>query len=139
MDNDTTAFFGQIIALFFLAYIAYQFIDGLVRPKERAFKTNIDNFDLGYINKRMNQGVPTALLPAPVKEPEVVVTVKEKKVTPKAIPVKPQPVSPLFNDCVLALRSLGYKAKEAKEITTRYAANHEITTVEDFLVDAFKV
>ena len=152
LNDDPTAIIGKLLSVLFLIYILYQFCAGMFNPEKHAFKKSPDNFDLGYITKRANPGVPTHLLPKPVKQLEFptinphvydedvckgdVIVQKAKK---KKKEYKKQPVSPIYNDCVLALRALGHSAKEAKEITTSYMSNNEVTSVEDFLRDAFRV
>ena len=135
-----TAIIAQLITTVFLAYIIIMFIKGMYNPEKYKFTKSLDEFDLGYVTKRANQGVPSSMLPKPVKQIEFPtinphVLVQPDPVVPAVAPKKTvkQPVSPLFNDCVLALRSLGYKAGPAKQEVHAAMTNHEFSTVEEFL------
>jgi|TARA_R110000824_G_scaffold183369_2_gene364359 hypothetical protein len=139
-----TAIIAQLITMVFLAYLAIMFLKGVYNPEKYKFTKPLDEFDLGYVTKRANQGVPSSMLPKPVKQIELPtvnphVLVQPEPVVPAVAPKKTvkQPVSPLFNDCVLALRSLGYKAGPAKMEVHAKMTNHEFTTVEEFLKVVF--
>jgi len=140
-----TAIIAEVISALFLSYIVISFIKGMYNPEKYKFKKSLDDFDLGYVTKRANPGVPTSMLPKQPKQiefpninPHVLEQVEE---TVPAVATKKtvkQPVSPLFNDCVLALRALGYKAGPAKQEVHAAMTNHSFSTVEEFLKVVFK-
>jgi hypothetical protein len=137
-----TAIIAEVISALFLGYLTAMFIKGMYNPEKYKFTKSLDEFDLGYVTKRANPGVPTSMLPKQLNFPTVNPHVLEQTepVAPAVAPKKTvkQPVSPLFNDCVLALRSLGYKAGPAKLEVHAAMTNHEFTTVEEFLKVVFK-
>jgi hypothetical protein len=68
----------------------------------------------------------------PIKNRVVKRKVVQKKVVTKN-PKKSTSLSPLENDCILALTSLGVKKSTAKSDVKSFLENRNITTVEDFL------
>jgi len=134
--NDPTATIAQLLTIGFLLYIAVMFLQGLQNPKKYAFKRSIDEFDLGYMGDKVEMN--TTYHPKPI-ELNISTKVTEKRQPPKKLqPVKKQPASPLFNECVLALRSVGYTAKEAKDMTERHMSSHKVDSVEQFIGNVFK-
>ena len=68
----------------------------------------------------------------PIKNRVVKRKVVQKKVVTKN-PKKSTALSPLENDCILALTSLGVKKSTAKADVEPFLNNNNITTVEEFL------
>ena len=117
---------SSIIAASFMMYMVYCFLRGYNNPQEYAFKKDPDFFELGYIER----------------EDPVVVYVEEPK--PKKKPKKKKPKvekpkkHPLFDDCCSALKSLGYKATQAKKIAKQVFDGNDITSIEQFIRVAVK-
>lgn len=86
------------------------------------------------------------LLDRPVKniyiEKEIVkykyISTKQKS-KPKSIADKQDKNMEIFNDCVLCLNSLGLKKTEAKERAKKLFEKKQYNSVEDFLMDAYKI
>jgi len=77
-----------------------------------------------------------------VKIIEVKVDKKSKpkpKPSPKPEVAEVKKENPLFNDCMNCLISLGLKKSEANEKTKKMFENKEYNSIEDFLIDAYKI
>lgn len=114
-----------IVAAFFI-YMTYCFVRGYNNPQEYAFKKNLDFFELGYI-EREDPVVVYVEKPKPKKKP--------KAENPK---VEKPKKHPLFDDCCSALKSLGYKAAQAKQIAKQVFDGNDITSIEQFIRIAAK-
>jgi len=99
----------------------YCLVRGYNSPEEYRFKRNLDFFELGYIE----EGTPTILY---VEKPKKIKKPKAEK--PKV--AKPKKY-PLFDDCCLALKSLGYKASQAKTVCVQIFSNNDITSIQQFI------
>ena len=98
---------GVLGAMTFVVFVLAAVYNGLTNPKyQRKTPINLDLFEIGYI------------LPS-------------KTVTPVATKD-----NPIYNDCVLAMRSMGYKAAESKSVATRILATHNVGSVEEFITIA---
>ena len=98
---------GGLGALIFLIIIVVSLMD-----EKRHKKVNWDLFEIGYILDPKENSVAST----PVIEVEV--------------------NSELRIDCILALVAIGYKKTEAKKIAEKVFASKDITSVEQFLVEA---
>ncbi len=135
---------AQAIVYGILLYWLYCFCRGYNDPEKYAFKKDPDFFELGYIER----------------EDPVVVYVEEPRAKPKTKrprPTKPRPTKPkvkkpkvekpkvekpkkhpLFDDCCSALKSLGYKATQAKQLAKQVFDGNDITSIEQFIRIAAK-
>ena len=102
---------GGLGALIFLIIIVVSLMIGYMDEK-RHKKVNWDLFEIGYILDPKENSVAST----PVIEVEV--------------------NSELRIDCILALVAIGYKKTEAKKIAEKVFASKDITSVEQFLVEA---
>jgi hypothetical protein len=101
--------------------MVYCFIRGTRFPEKYAFKKNYDFFELGYIE----ESDPTTIN---------VITYKQKKPKHKeANPSVKNVDHPLFDDCCLVLKSLGYKTSQAKRLCNQIFDNNNISTIEQFV------
>jgi hypothetical protein len=136
---------AQLIVSGVLLYWCYCFCRGYNNPEKYAFKKDPDFFELGYIER----------------EDPVVVYVEEPRAKPKTKrprPTKPRPTKPkvkkpkaekpkvekpkkhpLFDDCCSALKSLGYKATQAKQVAKQVFDGNDITSIEQFIRIAVSV
>ena len=73
-----------------------------------------------------------------VKEKPIKNRVVKNRVVKKKKPKKSIELSPLENDCILALTSLGVKKSTAKTDVKSFLNNNNITTVEEFLQEYMK-
>ena len=73
-----------------------------------------------------------------VKDKPIKNKVVKRKAAKKRKPKKPIELSPLQNDCILALTSLGVKKSTAKTDVKSFFNNKNITTVENFLQQYMK-
>lgn len=118
MSHDKIAL---VIATVFILWVFYSFLQGLFKPKSYQFK-DIDRFDIGYISDNS-------------RPMDINVHVKTQ---PKQEP-KPKPDTNLVNECVSALKTLGYKSRDAKiEVIKFLDKNKSISSVEDFLPAFFR-
>ena len=130
---------AQVVVSGVLLYWFYCLCSGYNNPKKYAFKKDPDFFELGYIER----------------EDPVVVYVEEPRAKPKTKrprPTKPRPTKPkvkkpkvekpkvekpkkhpLFDDCCSALKSLGYKAKQAKQLAKQVFDDNDIISIEQFI------
>jgi len=133
---------AQLIVSGVLLYWGYCFCRGYNDPEKYAFKKDPDFFELGYIEREDPVVVymeeprakkkPKAKRPRPTKP-----KVKKPKVEkPKAEKPKKHP---LFDDCCSALKFLGYKATQAKQVAKQVFEDNDITSVEQFIRLAAKV
>lgn len=123
---------SSVIAAAFMMYMVYCFVRGYNNPQEYAFKKNLDFFELGYI-EREDPVVVYVEEPKPKKKPKAE---NPKAENPK---VEKPKKHPLFDDCCSALRSLGYKAAQAKQIAKQVFDGNDITSIEQFIRIAAKV
>ena len=118
-----------IVAAFFI-YMTYCFVRGYNNPQEYAFKRNLDFFELGYIERED----PVVVY---VEEPKLK---KKPKKSKKKKPMVEKPKKhPLFDDCCSALRSLGYKAAQAKQIAKQVFDGNDITSIDQFIRTATRI
>jgi hypothetical protein len=132
--NDIIA---QIIASGVLLYWSYCFCRGYNNPEKYAFKKDLDFFELGYIERED----PVVVY---VEEPRAKKKPKAKRPRPTKPKVKKPKVEkpkkhPLFDDCCSALKSLGYKATQAKQVAKQVFDGNDITRIEQFIRIAAKV
>tara|TARA_R110002110_G_scaffold127241_1_gene306090 strand:+ start:470 stop:826 length:357 start_codon:yes stop_codon:yes gene_type:complete len=116
--EDTVA---QLIVSGVLLYWCYCFCRGYNDPEKYAFKKDPDFFELGYIER----------------EDPVVVYVEEPRTKKKPKAEKPKK-HPLFDDCCSTLKSLGYKATQAKQVAKQVFDGNDITSIEQFIRIAAK-
>ena len=121
---------SSVIAVVFMVYMVHCLFRGYNNPQEYAFKKDPDFFELGYI-EREDPVVVYVEEPKPKKKPK-----KPKKKKPK---VEKPKKHPLFDDCYSALKSLGYKATQAKQIAKQVFDGNDITSIEQFIRIAAKV
>ena len=111
--NFMVLFCGTIIGVFWFL----SFANGLKSPP-KPLKIS-DRIDIGYISEPTVQAV--TVLPEPVRA---------KK------PKKPQ-ASPLQQDCIDSLIALGSKKTEARQVAARVFSEHNVTTIQQFLSEAY--
>jgi hypothetical protein len=131
----------QMIVSGVLIYWSYCFCRGYNDPEKYAFKKDPDFFELGYIEREDPVVVymeeprakkkPKAKRPRPTKP-----KVKKPKVEKPKVE-KPKK-HPLFDDCCSALKSLGYKATQAKQVAKQVFDGNDITSIEQFIRIAAK-
>ena len=137
---------AQLIVSGFLLYWGYCFCRGYNDPEKYAFKKDPDFFELGYIEREDPVVVymeeprakkkPKAKKPRPTKPKAKKPKVEKPKVEkPKAEKPKKHP---LFDDCCSALKFLGYKATQAKQVAKQVFEDNDITSVEQFIRIAAK-
>lgn len=117
---------SSVIVIAFFSYMLYCLVRGYNSPEEYRFKRNLDFFELGYIEK----DTPTILYvekPKKIKKPKAE---KPKVEKPKVEKLKKHP---LFDDCCLALKALGYKASQAKTVCVQIFSNNDITSIQQFI------
>jgi len=121
---------SQIIVSGVLLYWCYCFCRGYNDPEKYGFKKDPDFFELGYIERED----PVVVY---VEEPK---PKKPKKKKPKAEKPKVEKPKkhPLFDDCCSALKSLGYKAAQAKQVAKQVFDGNDITSIEQFIRIAAK-
>jgi len=126
--NDIIA---QIVVSGVLLYWCYCFCRGYNDPEKYAFKKDPDFFELGYIERED----PVVVY---VEEPRAKKKPKTKKPKVKKPKVKKPKVEkpkkhPLFDDCCSALKSLGYKVAQAKQVAKQVFDDNDITSIEQFI------
>ena len=112
---------SSVIVIAFFSYMLYCLVRGYNSPEEYRFKRNLDFFELGYIEKDM----PTILYVEKLKK------IKKPKVAKPKVE-KPNK-HPLFDDCCLALKALGYRAPQAKTVCVQIFSNNDITSIQQFI------
>ena len=127
---------AQLIVSGVLLYWGYCFCRGYNDPEKYAFKKDPDFFELGYIEREDPVVVymeeprakkkPKAKRPRPTKP-------KVKKPKVKKPKVEKPKKHPLFDDCCSALKSLGYKATQAKQVAKQVFDGNDITSIEQFI------
>jgi hypothetical protein len=117
---------GGLSGLFLFAFIAAAIVNGLTNPKYKG-KHNWDLFKLGEIyDEPYYRPTPTNLMRA--------VDSDYANATATAVdPERGAKDNPIYNDCVLALRSLGYTARDAKNTSEQILETHSIDSVEEFV------
>ena len=115
---------GNFFAVIFVIWFVLTFRFGWNRgPVEKESGSDWSMFKLGEIYEEEN----------PVTQVCSTQTVKVKQTKPKK-----QPKHPLYDDCVDALSSLGYKKNESKKAVTNTLAKINPSTVEQFLGAFFR-
>lgn len=137
----------QVVVSGVLLYWCYCFCRGYNDPEKYAFKKDPDFFELGYIEREDPVVVyveeprakkkPKAKRPRPTK-PKTKKPKAEKPKVKKPKVEKPKK-HPLFDDCCSALKSLGYKATQAKQVAKQVFDGNDITSIEQFIRIAAKV
>ena len=125
-------FVAQIIVSGVLLYWFYCIHRGYNNPEKYAFKKDLDFFELGYI-EREDPVVVYMEEPRAKKKPKV------KKPKAEKPEVEKPKKHPLFDDCCSALKFLGYKATQAKQVAKQVFEDNDITSVEQFIRLAAKV
>ena len=133
---------AQLIVSGVLLYWGYCFCRGYNDPEKYAFKKDPDFFELGYIEREDPVVVymeeprakkkPKAKRPRPTKP-------KVKKPKVKKPKVEKPKKHPLFDDCCSALKSLGYKATQAKQVAKQVVDGYDIPSIEQFIRIAVSV
>ena len=123
---------SQAIVYGILLYWLYCFCRGYNDPEKYAFKKDPDFFELGYIERED----PVVVY---MEEPRAKKKSKTKKPKVKKPKVEKPKKHPLFDDCCSALKSLGYKATQAKQIAKQVFDDNDITSIEQFIRIAAKV
>lgn len=130
MNEQPAEFVSQVIAFLFIvvAFISYLF----GKPKT----INLDYFEIGYISENpvpINSSFiePVTIIEQP--QPKPIQTAK-----PKTKKIKKQ-TSPLQQDCINALRSMGMKKSEAvNKVNCVFSSNVKPSNVQEFIMEAFK-
>jgi len=122
---------AQVVVSGVLLYWCYCFCRGYNDPEKYAFKKDPDFFELGYIERED----PVVVY---VEEPRAKKKPKTKKPKVKKPKVKKPKVEkpkkhPLFDDCCSALKSLGYKVAQAKQVAKQVFDDNDITSIEQFI------
>jgi hypothetical protein len=123
---------AQLIVSGVLLYWCYCFCRGYNNPEKYAFKKDPDFFELGYIERED----PVVVY---VEEPRAKKKPKTKKPKVKKPKVEKTKKHPLFDDCCSALKSLGYKATQAKQVAKQVFDGNDITSIEQFIRIAVSV
>jgi hypothetical protein len=123
---------SQAIVYGILLYWLYCFCRGYNDPEKYAFKKDPDFFELGYIERED----PVVVY---MEEPRAKKKSKTKKPKVKKPKVEKPKKHPLFDDCCSALKSLGYKATQAKQVAKQVFDGNDITSIEQFIRIAAKV
>jgi hypothetical protein len=123
---------SQAIVYGILIYWLYCFCRGYNDPEKYAFKKDPDFFELGYIERED----PVVVY---MEEPRAKKKSKTKKPKVKKPKVEKPKKHPLFDDCCSALKSLGYKATQAKQVAKQVFDGNDITSIEQFIRIAAKV
>ena len=130
MNEQPAEYLSQILAFLFIAIAFMSYLFG--KPKT----INLDNFEIGYISEN----------PVPISSSFITPVTIVEKPQPKPIQaVKPKPkkvktqVSPLQQDCISALRSMGMKKSEAvNKVNRAFSSNQKPSSVQEFIMEAFK-
>jgi hypothetical protein len=117
---------AQAIVSGVLIYWCYCFCRGYNDPEKYAFKKDPDFFELGYIERED----PVVVY---MEEPRAKKKSKTKKPKVKKPKVEKPKKHPLFDDCCSALKSLGYKAAQAKQVAKQVFDGNDITSIEQFI------
>lgn len=131
MNEQPAEYLSQIMAFLFIAIAFISYLFG--KPKT----INLDNFEIGYISENpvpINSSfiTPVSIIEQP--QPKPIKTVKPK---PKPKKIKKQ-VSPLQQDCIVALRSMGMKKSEAVNKVNSVFSNTQPNNIQEFIMEAFK-
>ena len=150
MDTDQlsdyiSSIFSSIILIFiFITLVLYIF--GGISFKTNVFK-DLEYFELGrtYNSPSKDNNYPlSSKTSTPSSSVEIFVhPTKVKKYTTKQTKKKPKvktkkPVSPIENDCILALEAIGVKKSTAKSEVKAFFSNKNADTVEDFIREYLK-
>lgn len=121
---------GGLSGLCIFAFIVAAVINGLTNPKyARKHPVNWDLFKIGeiYDNDRpYYKPTPTNLMRAIDRD-------SANTAATAVVPEKGAKDNPIYSDCVLALRSLGYTARDAKNTSEQILETHSIDSVEEFV------
>lgn len=117
---------SSVIVIAFFSYMLYCLVRGYNSPEKYRFKRNLDFFELGYIEK----DTPTILYVEKLKKIKKPKVAKPKVAKPK---VEKPKKHPLFDDCCLALKALGYRAPQAKTVCVQIFSSNDITSIQQFI------
>lgn len=121
MNTQPPEYIGNIFAFIFMGICYCSYVFSKVKP------INPDFFELGYIveNSQPIQPIQVAIQQPPIK---------------KVAKVKPTDFtqSQIYQDGVLALRSMGMKKSEAVSKANHIFANKNPSNVQEFILEAFK-
>ena len=120
------AWVGGVGGICIIIFIAAAIWNGQTNPKyQRKHPINWDLFELGEIyDKPYYRPTPT----------NIIRTVDSDSATATVVaPVQGAKDNPIYKDCVLALRSLGYSAKDAKNTSEQILETHNVGSVEEFV------
>ena len=93
-------------------------------------------YAISMVEKR-KKPAPKKAAPKKAEKPKVEKPKAEKPKVEKPKAEKPKK-HPLFDDCCSALKFLGYKAAQAKQVAKRVFEDNDITSVEQFIRIAAK-
>jgi len=148
MQTEFVQYVGYFLALSLTVYFVCCFIYGIHNKNVKPIKFS-DKFELGYVEDNQTH-IPIDVTVADVSEKELInklenqlksmqskISKMEKQKTKK--PKQKLEDSQLFNDCVTALMSLGYKQKTlAKKEVADFLSKNEISSAEQFIAEFFK-
>ena len=133
---------AQVVVSGVLLYWFFCLCSGYNNPEKYAFKKDPDFFELGYIEREdpvvVYMEEPRAKKKPKVKKPRPTKP-KTKKPKVKKPKVEKPKKHPLFDDCCSALKSLGYKVTQAKQVAKQVFDGNDITSIEQFIRIAAKV
>ena len=123
---------GQFGVLIFALLTAYFCFTGKRKDIELS-----DKFTIGYIDDH----IPYVSQPMNIEKVKTKTTTnkvpRQKKQIPKSLLRDVEEITPvneeLYEDCVLALTSLGTKKVQAKKIAQEIFENHQPKTIEEFI------
>lgn len=144
MNAQPEPIMSQVLMVIFMIIGAYSFFT----YKPRKTKSNLDYFELGYISENVEE--IHHYIPNTYQAKKLKATKKKTKVQPvkqtikkpkpprvKTKPVKKQ-ISPLQQDCISALRSMGMTKSEATEKANYIFKSSQPGTIQEFIMEAFK-
>lgn len=123
MNPQPEPIVGQILMFVFIAISFFAYFT--TKPKN--VPRNLDFFEIGYISEDLTPISP------------VVISTKQNKPKTKINKTKAkEELSPLQNECIQALISLGMKKSEAKNRMQKIFLSVKPASIEEFIVEAFK-
>lgn len=128
MNPQPEPLISQALLVIFCIIAAYSFLT--YKPKQS--RHSLDYFELGYISENIetiHKYVPTNCT-VPKPKPVAVKQANQKPIKSK--------LSPLQEDCINALRSMGMKKSEAIKKVERVFKSVQPKTIQEFIVEAFK-
>jgi hypothetical protein len=157
--NATSSIISAIVSISLSLYWIYCFLAGCSGRYKGAMVIS-DEFDIGYVrsvepatkvgvsnnhpdSKRIKELERKIELlnnkikqkPKEFKQPKVVTTQKPAKPAKPQVQVKEE--SSLQKECTLALVTLGFKEKQAKQSAMNFLNNNDIDSVEEFVLKFF--